>query len=41
MKRARLDEDEAFRRLQKLARSRSKKLVEVAEMILAAEEVLE
>ena len=40
MKRADLQEDEAFRRLQKLARSRNKKLVEVAEMILAADEIL-
>ena len=38
MKRAGLDENEAFRRLQKLASERNRKLVEVAFMILTAEE---
>jgi AmiR/NasT family two-component response regulator len=38
MKRADLDEDEAFRRMQKLASEKSKKLVELARMILVAEE---
>lgn len=41
MRRGRLDEQEAFTRLQKLARSKSRKLVEVAEMIITAEEALE
>ncbi|HZT79186.1 MAG TPA: response regulator [Gemmataceae bacterium] len=38
MRRAKLDEQEAFRRLQKLASERNRKLVEVAHMILTAEE---
>jgi ANTAR domain len=38
MKRAGLDENEAFRRLQRLASERNCKLVEVAAMILTAEE---
>jgi response regulator NasT len=38
MKRAGLDEPEAFRRLQKLASSKSRKLVEIAEMVLLGEE---
>ena len=38
MKRAALDENEAFRRLQKLASERNRRLVEVAAMILTAEE---
>ncbi len=38
MKRARLDEPEAFRRLQKLACDRNQKMIEFARMILAAEE---
>ena len=40
MKRGQLDEQEAFRRLQKLASEKSRKLVEVAQMILVAEEAL-
>jgi two-component system, response regulator PdtaR len=38
MKKASVDESEAFRRLQKLARDHNKKLVEVARMILLAEQ---
>ncbi len=38
MKRVGLDENEAFRRLQRLASERNRKLVEVAAMILTAEE---
>jgi AmiR/NasT family two-component response regulator len=38
MKRAGLDEQEAFRRLQKTASEKSRKLVEIAQMILLAEE---
>jgi two-component system, response regulator PdtaR len=38
MKKAGLDEPEAFRRLQKLARDQNQKVVEVARMILRAEE---
>ncbi len=38
MKRAALDENEAFRRLQKLASERNRRLVDVAAMILTAEE---
>jgi response regulator NasT len=38
MKKAGLDEDEAFRRLRKLARDRNQKLVEVARVILTADE---
>lgn len=38
MKKAGLDENEAFRRLQRLASDRNRKLVEVAQMILTAEE---
>src|SRR5262249_36226838 len=38
MKRARIDEPEAFRRLQRLASDKNKKLVEVAQIILLAEE---
>jgi response regulator NasT len=40
MKRAGLDEGEAFRRLQRLASDRNRKLVEVAHMILTAEEAV-
>jgi two-component system, response regulator PdtaR len=40
MKRAQMDEQEAFRRLQKLASEKSRKLVEVAQMILIAEEAV-
>ena len=38
MKRAKLDEPEAFRRLQKLARDKNHKLVEIAKMVVTAEE---
>ncbi len=38
MKKASLDENEAFRRLQRLASDRNKKLVDVAQMIIMAEE---
>jgi response regulator NasT len=41
MKRASLDEQEAFRRLQKLASEKSRKLVEIAQMILVAEEAVQ
>jgi response regulator NasT len=41
MKRGRLDEPEAFRRLQKLASDKNKKLVEVAQIILLAEEAFQ
>ena len=41
MKRAGLAEPDAFRRLQKLASSKSKKLVEIARMIITAEEAVE
>ncbi len=40
MKKAELDEHTAFRRLQKLASDKNKKLVEIAQMILTAEEAL-
>ncbi len=39
MKRTSVDEVEAFRRLQKLATDKRAKLIEVARMILAVEEV--
>lgn len=38
MKKTGLQEQEAFRRLQKLASERNRKLIEIAQMILAAEE---
>jgi response regulator NasT len=38
MKRTKLDEQEAFRRLQKLASEKSRKLIDIAQMILVAEE---
>ena len=41
MKKAGLDEQDAFRRLQKLASERNRKLVEIAQMILTAEEALQ
>src|SRR5262249_35244572 len=41
MKRARIDEPEAFRRLQRLASDKNKKLVEVAQVILLAEEAFQ
>lgn len=40
MKQAQLDEGEAFKRLQKLARDQRKKLAEVAQMIVSAAELL-
>jgi two-component system, response regulator PdtaR len=40
MKRTGLDEQEAFRRLQKLASEKSRKLVDIAQMILVAEEAV-
>jgi response regulator NasT len=40
MKKAGLDEQEAFRRLQQTASEKSRKLVEIAQMILVAEETL-
>jgi response regulator NasT len=41
MKRAGIDEPEAFRRLQKLARDRNQKLAEIAQIILTAEEAFQ
>jgi response regulator NasT len=41
MKRARIDEPEAFRRLQRLASDKNKKLVEIAHTILLAEEAFQ
>lgn len=41
MQRAGLSEPEAFRRLQKIASSRSQKLVEIARMIVTAEEAVQ
>jgi two-component system, response regulator PdtaR len=41
MKKTRLDEGAAFTRLQDLAREKKRKLVDIAEMILTADEVLE
>ena len=41
MKRAHLDEQAAFRRLQKLASEKSRRLVDIAQMVLVAEEALE
>lgn len=38
MKKAKLDESEAFRRMQKLASDKNKKLIEIARIILTAEE---
>jgi response regulator NasT len=40
MKKAQLDEADAFRRLQKLASDKNRKLVEIAQIILTAEEAL-
>jgi response regulator NasT len=40
MKRGTLDEQEAFRRLQKLASEKSRKLVDIANMVLVAEEAV-
>jgi AmiR/NasT family two-component response regulator len=41
MKRGNLDEQDAFRRLQKLASEKSRKLVEIAQMVLVAEEAIQ
>jgi response regulator NasT len=41
MKRAALDEQEAFRRLQKLASEESRKLIDIAQMILFAEKAVQ
>ena len=41
MKQAHIDEEVAFKRLQKLARSNSKKLVDIAKMIVLAADALE
>lgn len=41
MRRAELDEASAFRRMQQLAREKNRKLVEIAEVILTAEEALQ
>jgi response regulator NasT len=41
MKKAGLDEQGAFRRLQKLASDRNRKLVEIAHMIVTADEALQ
>jgi two-component system, response regulator PdtaR len=39
MKKAQIDEAEAFRKLQKIARDKNRKLIEIAHMILAVEEI--
>jgi AmiR/NasT family two-component response regulator len=41
MKRAGLDEPEAFRRLQKLARDKNQRLVEIAHIIVTADEAFQ
>jgi response regulator NasT len=41
MKRAGLDEQNAFRRLQKLASEKNRKLVDIASMIVTADEALD
>jgi two-component system, response regulator PdtaR len=41
MKKAGLDEHDAFRRLQKLASDKNRKLIEIAQIILTAEEALD
>jgi response regulator NasT len=41
MKRGRLDEAEAFRRLQRLASDKNRKLVEIAELVLTVEEAFQ
>lgn len=41
MKRAQLDEQDAFRRLQKLASEKNRKLIEISTMIVTADEALE
>jgi response regulator NasT len=40
MKRGSLDEQEAFRRLQKLASEKSRKLIDIAQMVVVAEEAV-
>jgi len=41
MKRGSLDEPEAFRRLQKLASDESRKLIDIAQMILIVEKAVQ
>ena len=41
MKKVGLDEQEAFRRLQKMAMDKNRKLVEVAQMVLTAEQAFQ
>ncbi len=41
MKRAKLDEQDAFRRLQKLASEKNRKLIDIASMIVTADEALD
>lgn len=41
MKKAGFDEHDAFRRLQKLAKDKNRKLIDIAQIILTAEEALE
>lgn len=41
MKKGKLDEPEAFRRLQKLASDKNQKLVAIASMILTADEAFQ
>jgi response regulator NasT len=41
MKRLRVDEEDAFRRLRKLSSDQNRKLVEVAQGVLAAEEAFQ
>ena len=41
MKQARIDEQEAFLRMQKLARDKNRKLVEIAQMFLMLDETIE
>ena len=41
MKKAKLEEADAFRRLQKLASEKNRKLVEIASMIVTAEEAFQ
>jgi two-component system, response regulator PdtaR len=40
MKRSGLDEPEAFRRLQKIAREKNRKLIDIAHMVLSVDEIL-
>jgi response regulator NasT len=40
MKKANLDEQDAFRRMQKLASEKNRKLIEIAQIILTAEEAM-